>query len=159
MSAIFWVAAKLLGIYLTYLGLMHVLAAWLLGSGETGPVLVQLLSGTVALVLAFLLAFQTDWLARLVRVGAHAPVPPVDVDSRSVLRTGIVLVGLYVLATRLPSTLNVVSMFASGARIEGIGGAPVRILIEMVPLALALLFTFGADRVVGLVMTEEKAEI
>lgn len=159
MSAIFSVAAKLLGVILTYLGLLHILTALLLGGGEKGPVLLQLLSGAVAWVLAFVLVFRTDTFARFVRVDANAPAPPVSFESTSVLRTGIVLVGLYVFATRITLALSIASMYVSGVRFEGVGGGLARILIEMVPVALSLLFIFGADRVVDFVMREEKAEI
>src|SRR5690554_4157653 len=116
MSAIFSVAAKLLGVILTYLGLLHILTALLLGGGEKGPVLLQLLSGAVAWVLAFVLVFRTDTFARFVRVDANAPAPPVSFESTSVLRTGIVLVGLYVFATRITLALSIASMYVSGVR-------------------------------------------
>lgn len=60
--------------------------------------------------------------------------------------------------TRIGVALGIVSSYLTGVQFGGIGGALLRILVECVPLALAVFFVFRADRVVDLV-DREKAPI
>jgi hypothetical protein len=154
MRTLFSVAAKLLGVFIAYLGLIHLVNAFLLGEGQLAPVLVQVLAAALALGFGAALVFRTDSLARFVGVSSDESAVVEGLDSRDLLRTGIILVGLYVFLTRVGMVLGVASSHIGGVQFIGIGGALARILIECVPLALAALFIFRADRVVDVVGRE-----
>lgn len=151
MRATFSVASKLLGVFLSYLGLIYLVTAFALGDGPFAPVLAQVLSAALAFVFGFILVFRTEWLRQLVGVSSEAAPSVGGLEPEAVLRTGIILIGLYLFATRVGLVLSTAASYLAGVHFGGIGGAPVRILIECVPLALAAFLVFRADRVVALV--------
>lgn len=149
MRNLFFAASKLLGVYFVFLGLRHLVAAFMLRDGPPSPALGYLLFAALACVFGFVLAFRTDWLGRVLRVSPEEAAPVGGPGTEDVLRTGIVLIGLYVFVTRVGSVLTVVSSHLTGVQFGGFGAIAGRILIECVPLALAIFFVVRADRVVG----------
>lgn len=158
MRTVFSVASKLLGVFITYLGIMYVIAAFALRDGPPGPVSLQLLSALVAFVFGFVLAFRTDRLADLLGVNSEVSSSFGAFEGRAALRTGVILVGLYIFVTRVGSVLSMISSYLAGVQFGGVGGALVRILVECVPLALALFLDFRADRIVH-VLASKNVEI
>jgi hypothetical protein len=158
MSNLFAVASKLFGIFLTWMGLQYVLSAWSFADDSTEPVFFMPLAGAVLFVFAFVLVFRTDGLARFVRLDATAPVPFTGFDSKLVLRTGIILIGLYVFITHIALALSMARREVERARMQGVGVTLAGVVIDLVPLALALLFIFGPDRVVRWVAPEAEAK-
>jgi hypothetical protein len=158
-ATIFSVAAKLLGVFWVYLGLQHVLTALVLDNDRSGSVPLLFLFGAVLFVLAFVLIFWTDALARLLRVDGNASAASSGFESEAVLRTGIILIGLYAFVFHIAGLLTYISGYIDGMIFQGLGGAPGRILVESIPLLLALLFIFRPDRIVQLVFTEERNKV
>lgn len=150
----FSVASKLLGVFFFYRGLLYLIIAFALRDGPAAPVLIQLLSAALALGFGFILVFRTDGLARVVGASSEAQGPTGGSDPHAVLRTGIILIGLYVFVVRINLVLNTVSSYIGGVQFGGIGGGPVQILIDSVPVALALVLVFRADRIAALIDRE-----
>jgi len=153
--ALLAVGAKLLGVFLAYRGLQYLGTAVLLGGGPLSAVLIHILYAVLAFAFSFVLVFRTRWLGRLPGSGAEASDP---LDPRAVLGSGIILIGLYVLITRAATVLHTVQMAVGGVHFGGIGGPLARVLIECVPLALAVLFVLRSDWIAELV-TRDRAGI
>ena len=160
MQMIFRVAFTLLGIHFLFRGLTYLLpAAVFFDDGGSGATLLVFLQAALAFVFAFVLIVQPAWLARRAGPDAAEYALPSGFEPKTVLRVGIVLIGLFVFATRLESVLHLVSMHLGGTRFGGLGGAPVRILIETVPLALAAFFVARPDAVIDLIARADERGI
>lgn len=143
------VGSKLLGIYLFYAGLTYVLTSVVLAQ-EGGPVvLLQLLGAAIAFAFGWFLTFRTERVTRLVGATRSEGGAEVRRDPHELLRTGVVLIGLYVFVTRIGGALRDFGFWAGG-HLGGIGGAPVQVLIELVPVILAALFVFRPGLIVNL---------
>lgn len=151
MRTLFSVASKLLGVYFAYLGLIYLLSAIVFLESLGAPVQVQFLSAALAFGFAFVLMFRSEGLGRRLGVDTEESSPIGRLEPGAALHTGIVLIGLYVFISRLALALSTASAYLGGADFGGVGGAPVRIMIEAIPLALAVFFILGADRIVELV--------
>ena len=150
MSA-FVVGAKLLGIYLLYAGFAWLLMTVAVAQSGWTAILFQLPTSAVAFAFGWLLAFRTELVARLVRASDSGAVLPAS-DSHQLLRTGVVLIGLYVVLTRIGTAVRDIGFWAQGDGFVGIGGAALRILIDTLPLLLAAVFVLRPDSVVKLIV-------
>jgi hypothetical protein len=115
MRRIFIVVAKLFGLFqvfwaITYLCSMlpfigHVEA---LGTSRTGQIIIQLLSLAVFLVLTLImvriLLLRTEWLADKLRIPPDDS--PINLSNDKFFRTGIQLIGIYILVTSIPNLVQ-----------------------------------------------------
>jgi hypothetical protein len=146
----FSVAAKLVGIYFLYLSVLHVSSALAMDGPPLAPVLLQLVAGAVAAAVALLLIFRTALVASVVGIVDDAP-RYTEGDPDAALRTGLVLIGVFVFVTRIGQLLVTVSYALTGVHFGGPGGALGRIILDSVPIALALLLVLRPDLVSRLV--------
>lgn len=154
MHALFRVAFTLLGIHFLFRGLIYVISAILFfDGGWDRPTFLPFLHAALAFSFAFILIIQPAWLSRRARTSADESTFVDGFDARALLRVGIVLIGLFVVATQLESVLHLLSMHLDGTRFGGLS-APVRILIASLPLVLAALFVARPDRVVDVIARE-----
>jgi hypothetical protein len=98
---------------------------------------------------------RTGWLARIVGVPEEATSSVPLFEPRAALRTGITLIGVYVFLVRLAVVLNFVYFHLGPGRVEGIVQPLVRALIECIPLALALVLVFRADRIAEFILAAQ----
>lgn len=151
MSTVFTAGAKLLGVYFVYHGIVQLLTAATFSDGSLSPAAVVGLSGAVAVGLGLVLMFRTDALARSFGIGSPASTSLGGLDARAALHTGLVLIGVYVFLTRLGLALTSLSAALSGYGVGVPGGAPARLVVDAIPIALALLLVFRGERVADLI--------
>ena len=172
MKSVFIVGAKLLGV-LAVLRLVGVVAAvskviewWALSTGQEplgdhfGWFAIR--AGTqfvLYAILAFLLFFRTEWLARLLRIPETAR-PPQFSASDVLLRVGIALIGVYLVATNLPllvgQVYNVIHtglahVESSGEVLLATGYFLSETITPILSLAIAAIFLFRAEWVMALI--------
>jgi len=147
----FVVSCKLLGLFLLYVGLTYALTALLLRREGASVILLQLSSAAVAFAFGFVLLFRTELVTRVARIPDGEAAPAAGWDAREILRTGVVLIGLYVFVTRLGGALQEVGLWLDGGPLGRSGRTPILMLVEAVPLLLAALFVLRADLVVSFV--------
>lgn len=153
-DALFAVAAKLLGLYLALQTLVYVGSALVFAITSdqveqgVGPVVVQLLGALLSLGFAAILLFRTERLARMLRIPEVSG--GIRIGSATALRTGIILLGLYVLVRGLGPFLQFASFFLRVAPFAD-PGLIARAAAELVPLIVALFMVLRPDVVIAMI--------
>ena len=115
----FIVGAKLLGLYLLFSTLTLVVSSTglisyivrskesIMGSSSVDIFLVSCFTIIASLGFAYILIFQTDWLADRFKLADLSQVTPAG-PAGSRLQTGIILIGIYVFCTHIGSLVHVI---------------------------------------------------
>ncbi len=161
----FIVGAKLLGVYFLFNALTLIvgstgLVASVARSSESvmGPssadiFLVSCFTVVAGLGFAYILIFQTDWLAD--RLKFAEPSQPMPVGTAGGLQTGIILIGIYVFCTRIGSLAHAVmtNLAENNMRASFAASQPNGLTFSMnfIPPIVTLLFSlflmFGSGKI------------
>ena len=144
MHPLFSTAAKLLGLYLFFQMLLYIAPLTLVAPEPPTPLLAQLLMVILPLAFSLFLIFGTERLARLVR--APAGPPELKVESAVALRWGIVLIGIFVLTTRLGPAIQAL-YYGQPA----FGDGRLRLFFDWIPLVLSLILILAPGAVARIV--------
>ncbi len=113
----FIVGAKLLGLYYLFSALTFIVSSSgliasiirsresIMGSSSGDIILVSCFSIIATLGLAYILIFQTDWLADRFKLAALSQATPGGLAG-SRLQTGIILIGIYIFCTHIGSLVH-----------------------------------------------------
>lgn len=172
MRSLFNVGAKLLGLYYAFQGLLSLLSliTFLISPSPDFPpfgrpmVVVTLIPFVILLGIAYFLIFSTDFLADIVRLEKDESNQQ-SVSFQNSLRTGIVLIGFYVLATNIGSLISAIYRQLSLRNIgQDIAGTLPQhlnftkdILDPAITIAIALFMIFGSELLSKLV-TKAKSQ-
>ncbi|WDP90000.1 MAG: hypothetical protein HUN04_09880 [Desulfobacter sp.] len=158
MKSYFVVGAKILGIYLVYLGLLNLfqivtaLMVFYSASSEPFPML-TLVSSTGSLILLLIfsmfLLFKTDSVASFLKVREvhEGPHPQLSIQ------TGIILIGIFIFSTRIGSFLAnlYIQTKEANAGISGMGTCPngpvlsKDLLISTITIIFSLILILGSS--------------
>jgi hypothetical protein len=142
----FKIGAKLLGLYQLFLTASSAIQLFVLRSSAV-PVFPTLLLLLLLAALSLGLIFKTEWLAS--EVGADDPSEPAQISARSLLKAGIILIGLSFFLTRA-YVIATVLFFA--AAVPGFPGAqrPSQLVAQIALLLVSVFFVFGSEQIVQL---------
>ena len=164
MRSLFFVGSKLLGIYFFYWGLKSLL--WMIsfiGSASSEPVdkwtlIYSAVSMLILFVFSFFLVFRAPWLADVLKL-VPEPSDAQRLSGNTVLRVGIVLIGIYVFAIHIG---DLIKAFYVQAMLNSIGNSFVAtqprglsfsrdVIAPGVTIIFALFLVFGSKRISRLI--------
>jgi hypothetical protein len=165
MKTYFLVGAKLLGIYLFYLCLLNlfqvVIALISFSSGSSEPFSIMALTSSTAsliiiLVLSILLLVKTDNVASILKI----PDDEFNSNQKISIRSGIILIGIYVFSSRIGSFIGYlyIQIKEANAGMEGLGTYPKSpvlskdLLIASITIIFSLFLIFGSAAIEALIM-------
>jgi hypothetical protein len=100
---------------------------------------------------------QTEWLADKLKIRSDEQLPPLADDA--ILRVGIKIVGVYILANAIPGLVKAVSeASAHGLWTGRLTAIETKIIPAVLQVALALFLAIRTERVLGLLAKGEKAQ-
>lgn len=168
MRRIFIVLAKLIGLLQIYWGLTYLSSIALfigqmarMESSEFGRLAIQMGGilgfALLAFGMAWLLLARTEWIADKLKVESDHQLPALSDDV--VLRAGIKVVGVYILANAIPGLVKAVSEASAYGLWDGhLTAIWTKIIPSVLQVALALLLAIRTDRVLSLLAKGEKAQ-
>lgn len=121
-------------------------------AGLAGTVIYFVVSVGVALILLI----RTDWLADKLKIQADGESG--EIKEGTLLRSGVKLIGVYIVAHAIPSFARTVTDYGllAGGILESHFWT--RIIPAVLPLVLGTLLAIRADRVLALITKAEQAE-
>ena len=170
MRRIFIVLAKLSGLLQIYWGLTHLSSLTLfigqmarMESSEFGHRAIQIQMGGIigfallAFGMAWVLLARTEWLADKLKIHSDDQLPAMSDDT--VLRAGIKVVGVYILASAIPGLVKAISEASAYGLWEGrLTAIWTKIIPSVLRVALALFLAIRTERVLSLLTKGEKAQ-
>ncbi|MBM4147597.1 MAG: hypothetical protein FJ224_00925 [Lentisphaerae bacterium] len=168
MRRLFVVLAKLIGLLQIYWGLTYLSSiALFIGqmprteSCEFRPLAVQI-GGIAAFALlsfgmAWALLTRTEWLADKLKIRADDPLPALSDDV--VLRAGVKLVGVYILANAIPGLVKAIAEASAYGLWEGrLAAIWIRIAPSVLQVGLALFLAVRTGSLLRLLAMGEKTQ-
>lgn len=168
MRRMFIVLAKLIGLLQIYWGLTYLSSIALfigqmarMESSEFGQFAIQM-GGILGFALfafgmAWALLVRTEWLADKLKIHSDDQLPALSDDT--VLRAGIKVVGVYILANAVPGLVKAISEASVYGLWEGrLTAIWTKIIPSVLQIALALLLALRTERVLSLLAKGEKAQ-
>lgn len=169
------VCTKLAGIYFVFsagTNLLNLFPVWIYSMPFSKQTLVEsfaLISSTITLivqlVLALLILFHTGWIADKLRIKEDvAESPPLSLNS--ILRAGVILIGVYIFTTRIGGLVNAVYFRILAAHVGGAFAATQPpsfgisrdMITPGITLAFSLLLIFGSRIIVRIIGDGTKKE-
>ena len=168
MRRIFIVLAKLIGLLQIYWGLTYLSSIALfigqmarMESSEFGQLAIQMGGilgfALLAFGMAWVLLARTEWLADKLKIHADDELPALSDDV--VLRAGIKLVGVYILANAIPGLIKAISEASAYGLWEGrLTAIWTKITPSVLQVALGLFLAIRTERILSLLAKGEKAQ-
>jgi len=168
MRRIFIVLAKLIGLLQIYWGLTYLSSIALfigqmarMESSEFGQLAIQMGGilgfALLAFGMAWVLLARTEWLADKLKIHADDELPALSDDV--VLRAGIKLVGVYILANAIPGLIKAISEASAYGLWEGrLTAIWTKIIPSVLQVALGLFLAIRTERILSLLAKGEKAQ-
>lgn len=143
MNSLFNTGAKLLGLSQFFLAITVTIQAISLHNSETATAFIYVLP-VILLAISFILIFKTEWLATITRVSSDQTI---SISSRSLLKIGIVLIGLNIFISKIYFVFGLVLYLTSHAG----AGIPLKSFFgDFTPLVLSVFLIFGSEQIIRL---------
>ncbi len=172
----FIVGAKLLGVYFLFNALTLIVGSTglvasfahsresVMGPSSIDIFLVSCFTIVASLGFAYILIFQTDWLADRLKLAEPSQPMPVGMAGDG-LQTGIILIGIYVFCTRIGSLAHAVmtnlaenNMGASFAATQPNGLTfSMNFIPPLVTLLFSLFLMFGSGKIAAFLVKKTEA--